>query len=58
MDAKSRAWERLQAELRGAQQKPETPKAPPDPRKETLLQRFQRMANQQLTKQVPEPEAA
>jgi hypothetical protein len=56
MDAKSRAWQRLQAELK----QPQTDSAPApvkvDPRKETLLERFQRMAKQPLGK--PQPEAA
>src|SRR5689334_7922197 len=56
MDAKSRAWQRLQAELK----QPQTDSAPApvkvDPRKETLLERFQRMAKQPLSK--PQPEAA
>jgi hypothetical protein len=61
MDAKSRAWQRLQAELKGAQ--PET-KQPAnvvvlkDPKKQTLLTRLQRLADASLAKQDPEPEAA
>jgi hypothetical protein len=61
MDAKSRAWQRLQAELKDAQ--PET--KPPakvvvlkDPKKQTLLTRLQRLADASLAKQDPEPEAA
>jgi hypothetical protein len=61
MDAKSRAWQRLQAELKDAQ--PET-KQPAkvvvlkDPKKQTLLTRLQRLADASLAKQDPEPEAA
>jgi hypothetical protein len=61
MDAKSRAWQRLQAELKDAQ--PET-KSPAkvvvlkDPKQQTLLTRLQRLADASLAKQDPEPEAA
>lgn len=53
MDAKTRAWQKLQAELNGPQQEPA-----PDPKKETLLQRFQRMAKQPIAKPQIAPEAA
>ena len=68
MDAKSRAWQRLQAELKDAQ--PEKPAAKiavipskisaqlKDLQKQTLLTRLQRLADASLAKQDPEPEAA
>ena len=63
MDAKSRAWQRLQAELNGAETSTLTPGkvvAPQlkDPKKQTLLTRLQRLADASLAKQDPEPEAA
>jgi hypothetical protein len=65
MDAKSRAWQRLQSELKDAQ--PEMKKAAEtadlaqqiqDPKKKTLLTRLQRLANASVAKQAPEPKAA
>jgi hypothetical protein len=50
MDAKTRAWQRLQAELK----RPNDEQPAPDPKKETLLQRFQRLAKQPLP---PKPAA-
>ena len=63
MDAKSRAWQRLQAELSGAEPTTQTTAkvvAPQlkDPKKQTLLTRLQRLADASLAKQTPEPEAA
>jgi hypothetical protein len=65
MDAKSRAWQRLQAELKDAQPgtKPPAkiavmPSPIKDPKKQTLLTRLQRLADASLAKQEPEPEAA
>jgi hypothetical protein len=54
MDAKTRAWQKLQAELKS----PEPPDEQPDPKKETLLQRFQRMAKQPIAKPETAPEPA
>lgn len=65
MDAKSRAWQRLQSELKDAQ--PETNKPAEtaalaeqikDPKKKTLLIRLQRLADASVAKQAPEPKAA
>jgi len=59
MDAKSRAWQRLQAELHDTQ--PETPAktvALRDPKKQSLLNRLQRLADASLAKHDPELEAA
>lgn len=63
MDAKSRAWQRLQAELNGAEPTTQTPAkvvALPlrDPKKQSLLTRLQRLADASLAKHDPEPEAA
>jgi len=61
MDAKSRAWQRLQAELKGAQSETKQPAnvvVLKDPKKQTLLTRLQRLADASLAKQDPEPEAA
>ena len=61
MDAKSRAWQKLQAELKGAKpeaQKPVKTAVLRDPKKQTLLTRLQRLADASVAKQTPEPEAA
>jgi hypothetical protein len=54
MDAKTRAWQRLQVELKRPNDNHQTA---PDPKKETLLQRFQRLAKQQMPPK-PASEAA
>jgi len=58
MDAKSRAWQRLQAELKRPEPNESAPAPQVDPRKETLLERFQRMAKPPLAKTNTVPEAA
>jgi hypothetical protein len=61
MDAKSRAWQRLQAELEGAPTETKSPAKVAvlrDPNKQSLLTRLQRLADASLAKQDPEPEAA
>jgi hypothetical protein len=62
MDAKSRAWQRLQAELHDTQPETTPPAAKPvtlrDPKKQSLLNRLQRLADASLAKQDPELEAA
>jgi hypothetical protein len=59
MDAKTRAWQRLQAELKCPEPTTKEQPAPVvDPKKETLLQRFRRVAKQPLAKAEPTPEAA
>ena len=61
MDAKSRAWQRLQTELQDTQPETATPAktvALRDPKKQSLLNRLQRLADASLAKQDPELEAA
>jgi hypothetical protein len=61
MDAKSRAWQRLQTELQDTQPEITTPAKTVvlrDPKKQSLLNRLQRLADASLAKQDPEPEAA
>jgi hypothetical protein len=61
MDAKSRAWQRLQTELQDTQPEITTTAKTVvlrDPKKQSLLNRLQRLADASLAKQDPEPEAA
>ena len=54
MDAKTRAWQRLQTELKPQAEKTQPA---PDPKKETLLQRFRRITKPQIPSK-PASEAA
>jgi hypothetical protein len=65
MDAKSRAWQRLQSELKDAQPESKKPDETAalleqikDPKKKTLLTRLQRLADAAIAKQTPAPKAA